>query len=46
MATGKKIGKVTIDMGDTDCKVPYSPDYIDKAKQRGTIGKKRKTCRC
>jgi 3-methyladenine DNA glycosylase AlkD len=46
MATGKKIGKVTIDMGDTDCKVPYAPDYIDKAKARGTIGKKRKTCRC
>ena len=30
MATGKKIGKITVDMGDTDCKVPYSPDYIDK----------------
>lgn len=46
IATGKKIGKVTVDMGNTDCKVPFSPEYIEKAKKRGTIGKKRKTARC
>jgi len=46
IATGKKIGKITVDMGDTDCKVPYAPDSIDKVKKRGAIGKKRKTCRC
>jgi 3-methyladenine DNA glycosylase AlkD len=46
MQAAKKVGRVTIDMGDTDCKVPYAPDYIDKVKARGTIGKKRKTCRC
>ena len=44
--TGEKIGKVTVDMGDTACKVPYSPEYIQKAKTRGTIGKKKKTVRC
>jgi 3-methyladenine DNA glycosylase AlkD len=44
--TAKRIGKVAIDMGNTDCKVPYAPDYIEKAKKRGTLGKKRKTVRC
>ncbi len=44
--SGKKIGTITIDMGATACKIPYSPDYINKAKQRGTIGKKRKTAKC
>ena len=46
METGKKIGKVTVDMGNTACKVPSSPEYIEKAKKRGVIGKKRKTARC
>jgi 3-methyladenine DNA glycosylase AlkD len=44
--TGKKIGKVTVDMGKTACKVPSAPEYIDKAKKRGVVGKKRKTARC
>ncbi len=43
---GKKIGTVTVDMGDTACKVPSIVEYIEKAKKRGTIGKKRKTARC
>jgi 3-methyladenine DNA glycosylase AlkD len=43
---GKKIGPVEVDMGDTACKVPFAPDYIKKVKDRGTIGKKRKTVRC
>lgn len=46
MATAKKIGKVIVDMGKTACKVPFAPEYIDKVKKRGTVGKKRKTCRC
>ncbi len=45
-AVGKKIGKVSVDMGGTACKVPFSPEYIDKVKKRGTIGKKRKMARC
>jgi hypothetical protein len=44
--TGKKIGIVTVDMGGTACKTPYSPDYIDKIIQRGALGKKKKTVRC
>lgn len=43
---GKKIGKVDVEMGGTACKVPSSPEYIEKAKNRGSIGKKRKSARC
>ncbi len=43
---GKKIGVVTVDVGDTACQVPFSPDYIAKVQKRGSIGKKRKTAKC
>lgn len=43
---GRKIGVVTVDMNGTACKVPFSPDYILKAKDRGSIGKKKKTVKC
>jgi hypothetical protein len=42
----KKIGKVTVDVGGTACKVPLANDYINKAIDKGQIGKKRKTARC
>jgi 3-methyladenine DNA glycosylase AlkD len=42
----KKIGTVEVDMGNTACKVPFAPDAIMKARDRGRIGKKRKTVRC
>lgn len=45
-ATGERIGKVTVDMNGTACKVPYSRDYIQKAIDKERIGKKRKTARC
>ncbi|HVU17121.1 MAG TPA: DNA alkylation repair protein [Candidatus Didemnitutus sp.] len=44
--TGQTIGKVTVDIGDTSCEVPYSPDYIAKVEKRGAIGKKRATAKC
>jgi 3-methyladenine DNA glycosylase AlkD len=44
--TGKAIGPVAVDMGDTACKVPFAPDYIQAVKDRGAIGKKRKSARC
>jgi len=43
---GQEIGKVTVDMGDTACKVPFSPDYIQKVVTRGAVGKKRATVKC
>jgi 3-methyladenine DNA glycosylase AlkD len=46
IATAKKIGEVQVDMGNTACQVPSAAAHIDKARQRGTIGKKRKTVRC
>jgi 3-methyladenine DNA glycosylase AlkD len=46
VAAAKKIGKVSVDMGDTACQVPYAPDYIEKARARGNVGKKRKTVKC
>lgn len=44
--TGKKIGVVEVDMGGTACKVPFAPDYISKAIERGTLTKKKKTVKC
>jgi 3-methyladenine DNA glycosylase AlkD len=46
MQAGKAIGRVSVDMGNTACQVPYAPDYIQKVKSRGAIGKKRRTVRC
>ncbi|MCL4786119.1 MAG: DNA alkylation repair protein [Verrucomicrobia bacterium] len=44
--TGEKIGKVTADLGNNSCQIPFAPDYIRKVERRGTIGKKRKTVKC
>lgn len=44
--TGKAVGEVEVDMGKTACKVPFAPDYIQAVKDRGTVGKKRKSARC
>lgn len=40
------IGPVTVDLGNTACKVPFAPEYIQKVQKRGTIGKKRPSARC
>jgi 3-methyladenine DNA glycosylase AlkD len=42
----KEIGVVEVDMGDTSCKVPFAPEYIERMHARGMLGKKKKTCRC
>jgi 3-methyladenine DNA glycosylase AlkD len=44
--TAKKIGVVSVDVGNTACKVPFAPDYIEKVRRMGRVGKKRKTVRC
>lgn len=46
LQAGQAIGEVTVDVGDTACKVPFAPDYINKVAQRGSLGKKRKTAKC
>ena len=42
----KSIGKVSVDMGGTSCKVPFAPEYIEKVVAKGYVGKKRKAVRC
>jgi 3-methyladenine DNA glycosylase AlkD len=46
LQAGEKIGRVTVDMGNTACKVPFAPDSIRKVEKRGSIGKKRKSAKC
>ena len=46
LEVGEKIGPVSVDVGGTACKTPFAPEYIDKVRKRGTIGKKRKTNKC
>lgn len=41
-----KIGKVSVDMGGTACKVPDAVGYIHKVIDKGYLGKKRKTVVC
>ena len=43
---GHRIGVLKVDMGNTECHVPFAPDYIQKIKARGSIGKKRKSAMC
>jgi 3-methyladenine DNA glycosylase AlkD len=40
------IGKVSVDMGGTACKVPLATTYIQKVEDKGYIGRKRKVARC
>ena len=45
-ATARKLGKVQVDMGDTECKVPDAVAVLQKNESMGRIGKKRKTMKC
>src|SRR5262249_28589254 len=42
--TAEKVGAVSVDMGGTACKVPFAPEYIRKAQERGA--RKRKSAKC
>ncbi|MGB8477024.1 MAG: DNA alkylation repair protein [Candidatus Acidiferrum sp.] len=45
-AAARQIGEVSVDVGDTACKVPLASAYIEKIEAAGRVGKKRKTIRC
>ena len=45
-ATAKSIGTVSVNVGDTACKVPLAIEYIKKVETAGRVGKKRKTIKC
>lgn len=40
------IGKVSVEMGGTACKVPLATEYIQKIIDKDRVGKKRKVARC
>jgi 3-methyladenine DNA glycosylase AlkD len=42
----RKIGEVSVDVGETACNVPLASAYIEKIEAAGRAGKKRKTIRC
>lgn len=42
----KNLGTITMDKNGTACKVPNALDYILKIKDKGAIGKKKKTVKC
>lgn len=44
--TADKIGTVSVNMGETACKVPLASACIDKVVSSGKAGQKRKTVRC
>jgi len=45
-AVAAEIGNVSVDMGDTACKVPLATAYIEKVEASGKVGVKKKTIRC
>jgi 3-methyladenine DNA glycosylase AlkD len=45
-AVAKAVGKVSVDMGATECKVPDAVEYIAKVEKAGKAGRKRKSARC
>jgi 3-methyladenine DNA glycosylase AlkD len=44
--TAAQIDRVSVNVGDTACKVPFAPEYINKAKLQGKVGRKRKSAKC
>jgi len=45
-AAARQIGAVSVDVGETACKVPNATEYIEKLESMGRVGRKRKTMRC
>ena len=46
IATARQVGKVEVDMGETECKVPDAESYILKCRRGAPVAPKRKTMRC
>jgi 3-methyladenine DNA glycosylase AlkD len=45
-AAARQIGTISVEMGETACKVPVATAYIEKIEAAGRAGQKRKTIRC
>lgn len=46
IATARKVGRVEVDVGDTECQIPDAESYILKGRRGAAIAPKRKTVRC
>ncbi len=46
LQTAAEVGSISVEMGETACKVPDAAEYIQKVEKRGAIGKKKKTVKC
>lgn len=46
IATARQVGKVEVDVGETECKIPDAEAYILKSRRGAAIAPKRKTVRC
>ena len=46
LKAAKKIGRVEIDMGETECKVFDATEYIQKVEKMGRTGRKKKAAKC
>jgi 3-methyladenine DNA glycosylase AlkD len=46
MAVARDIGRVEVDMGETDCQVPDAVSYILKSRREQPVAAKRRTARC
>jgi hypothetical protein len=42
----RRIGKLVVIMKKTSCKVPEAVSYLEKIKNMGYLGKKKKTMKC
>jgi len=45
-SAAQQIGVISVDVGETDCKVPLASASIAKVEAAGRVGQKRKTIRC
>ncbi len=46
VAVASSIGKVSVEMNGTSCKVPFASEYLRKVEARGSLGRKRRDARC
>lgn len=46
LATAKRIGPVSANLGNNQCQIPSVAEYIQKVEKKGMIGRKRKTVKC
>ncbi|MBL9117916.1 MAG: DNA alkylation repair protein [Verrucomicrobiaceae bacterium] len=46
LAVARHLGPVSVDMGQTECKVPEAETYVIKSRRGNPVAAKRKTARC